>query len=358
MDNEKTNKKTDDGVVNVTKGFFKKLYKSVTNFEQYPELASQGTWSAIKYLITLMLFFTIIMVVGLIFQFREGFNSFLYKFDQAVPELTYSNGILDVKSEEPIVIDDGIEGKFIIDTKTEDVQKIEEYKKVDSSSPNKLVALKDKVIIVSSENRYMTFTYQEITDKLSNSGLDSFDKAELLNYIDKEAKYTVYGAFALIMFIGLFIVYSISVLLDVVSVAVLGYMTSIFAGLKIRFAAIFNMAVYALTLSVILNVIYLVVKIYTNFEIKYFDVAYIAVAYIYMAAAIFLLKANFIKKQAELIKIVEEQDKVKIEIEERERQKEEKDKEKEDEKKEDKDSSKKKKKEDTNLKDSPEGSKA
>lgn len=357
MNNKQVNKENDKEEVNVTKGFFKKAYKSITDFEQYPELAAQGTWSAIRYLAILVIFFTITILIGMMIQFRIEFNAAISKFDQSVPELTYNNGILDVKSENPIIIEDGIEGKMIIDTKTEDSSQIAEYEKVDSTTPNKVILLKDKVIMISTEHRTMTFTYQEISNKLQNSNLNNFNKADLLNYIDSEGKYMIYAFYALTMLVVFFIIYFITIFFDAITIAVLGYITSMFANLKIRFAAIFNMSIYALTLSVILNAIYTIIKLYTDFNIEYFDIAYIAVAYIYIAAAIFLLKANFIKKQSELMKIVEEQAKVKIEIKEKENKKEEKEKD-DDNNKEKEDTSKKEKKDDNNLNDSPEGSKA
>ncbi len=66
------------------------------------------------------------------------------------------------------------------------------------------------------------------------------------------------------------------------------------------------MSVYAITLSLILRTIYVVVTMLTSFEIKYFDVMYVAVAYISLAAAIFLIKSDVIKQHLELMKIIEE----------------------------------------------------
>ena len=72
-----------------------------------------------------------------------------------------------------------------------------------------------------------------------------------------------------------------------------------------RYVALFNMSVYSITLSMLLNIIYVIVNIFTSFNIEYFDVMYISVAVIYLFAAIFMIKADFIKKQQELIKIAE-----------------------------------------------------
>lgn len=68
-------------------------------------------------------------------------------------------------------------------------------------------------------------------------------------------------------------------------------------------------------------------KIYfIDFKIKYFEVAYTTIAYIYLAAAIFILKDDFIKKMQEVMKIRQEQKNVREEIKRQEEKKEKKDK--------------------------------
>ena len=120
--------------------------------------------------------------------------------------------------------------------------------------------------------------------------------------------------------------------------------------MRMRYVAVFNMAVYSITLSVILNIIYIIVNMFIPFTIEYFQVMYIAVATIYLMAAIFI-----IKKEAE-------QQHVKKELKEQENPEENKEtkKEKKDEKKQDenKGKNKEKKDKDENLGDAPEGSKA
>ena len=132
--------------------------------------------------------------------------------------------------------------------------------------------------------------------------------------------------------------------------------------MRMRYVAVFNMAVYSITLSVILNIIYIIVNMFIPFTIEYFQVMYIAVATIYLMAAIFIIKSEMIKKQIELMKIEAEQQHVKKELEEQENPDENKEtkKEKKDEKKQEdnKGKNKEKKDKDENLGDAPEGSKA
>lgn len=66
--------------------------------------------------------------------------------------------------------------------------------------------------------------------------------------------------------------------------------------LKIRYVAVFNMAVYAITLPTLLNMLYIGINAFFNYTINYFEVMYILVASIYMIASIFILKSEFTKK--------------------------------------------------------------
>ena len=126
--------------------------------------------------------------------------------------------------------------------------------------------------------------------------------------------YTFYLSYGTSIFISLLLINLIVVLLDSFEIALLGWITTIISRIKMRFVAIYNMAVYSLTLPMILNILYVIVNYFTDFTITYFQVAYITIAYIYLAASIFILKDDFIKKMQEVEKIKQEQLKVREEI--------------------------------------------
>ena len=126
--------------------------------------------------------------------------------------------------------------------------------------------------------------------------------------------------------------------------------------MKLKYTAVYNIATYSLTLPIILNIVYIILQAFTGFTIKYFEVMYTAIASIYIAAAILMIRSDVIKKQIELTKIIEEQEKVRLELQRREKEKKEQD-EKEEQKKEEEKKRKKqeKKEEKENLGKQPEG---
>lgn len=156
------------------------------------------------------------------------------------------------------------------------------------------------------------------------------------------------------IWIYLFSIYFIMGFLDVFLLSILGFIVSRFTRMKLRYKPAFIMAIYALTLPIFLNAIYIVANTLTGFTIEYFPIVYNVIAYIYIITAILMIKADFITRQQELIKIIEEEQRVKREAEQEEQDK--KEEKEEDNTKEDNDKNKDEKED--NQKQEPEGNEA
>ena len=341
-----------------TKGkenFFKQLWYSITKIEKYPELAAKGLGKAFIYLSKLVAILAIILCIGMTYQTYEVVQDGIVYLQNSFPEFSYKDGILDVKSDEVINIssEDSIIGETIIDTKTEDEEQINKYINQIEQAGSGIVILKNKAILKNySVAGTMNYEYKQSFEQM---GITEFTKQDVINYANSSQSITVYISVFLTMFICSFVMYLLTTLVNVVILSVFGYLTTLITKIKMRYVAVFNMSVYAISLSVILNMIYIAINIFVSFTMEYFQVMYVGVAAIYLVAAIFLLKDEFNKKQAELIKIVEAQEKVKKEIEENKKEEEknikeaEKEDKKEKEEKEPKKDNEKEKNEDTNI---------
>ena len=155
------------------------------------------------------------------------------------------------------------------------------------------------------------------SNSITNQKLESLSKQDILNYLNGSGMLSLYITFFIVMVIYIFIIYTISVLADTVVIAILGNITILFTKLKLKFSAVYNMAIYALTISIFLNAIYITVNSITGFEIKYFQIIYTSIAYVCLVAALFMIRLDLIKRQAELMKIREEQEKVRQEMNEK-----------------------------------------
>lgn len=305
-------------------GFFKKIYYSITKFEKYPEMAAEGTSSAFKYLALLMIVFSIIVTVGLIIELRNTVKSATEYIQNELPDLKYSDGNFTVNSNEVIRIDSQIPAidQIIIDTNTDSEEQINEYIESIPTDNTGIVVLKDKVLVKAIEtNQRVEYSYKEILSSL-HINTDSLTKQDIVDYLNGSGAISIYLMFFIVMIIYVFIIYLISVLVDTLLIAVLGNITVLFTKLKLKFSAVYNMSVYALTLSILLNGIYIFINSLTGFEMNYFQIMYTSIAYVYLVAAIFMIRIDFEKKQAELMKIMEEQEKVKQEMKEQKQEEE------------------------------------
>ena len=354
---EQMQKEKQSETQNFQKGFFKKLWYSIVNIEKYPEMATEGVGRAISYLFKIVAILAVVLSIWMTYESYEAVRNGVEYLQNEFPTFSYQDGTLLVETEEPIVIEaeqSGV-GKIVVDTKTDSEEQINQYLNEIGSNESGIVVLKQKVLVKTpGVAGSISYDYQQI---LGNMQITQFNKQDVINYANSNQIITLYISMFITIFIYSIMMYFITTLWYVVMISIVGYITAWLLKIKMRYVAIFNMSVYAITLSVLLNVIYLIINMFIPFTITYFQVMYVAIATIYLIAAIFIIKSETIKKQAELMKIAEAQAIVKKEIEQ-EKQKEEQEKEKDSEKKEDKSGKKKEKKKDNNLGEEPEGSNA
>lgn len=214
----------------------------------------------------------------------------------------------------------------IIDTK-EGAER-ESYKDKIRAYNTCILFLNDRVVVSSNllseeENIY----YSNLLD----TNIET--KEDFIKMIDQGNITYFYAIFLCTIFIYLFIIYIFSNLIDALVLGMLGYLFARLMRLRLRFKATFNIGIHALTLPIILNLIYIIVNTFTGFEIKYFQWMYEAISYIYVIVAILMIKTEIINQKIQLIKLQEIQEQVSKEAEESNPKEEEK-KEKEEEKKE------------------------
>ena len=312
-----------EGVVNIN--FFKKVWYSITKFEQYPAIATEGLSRAIKYLLTLMVAVTIFVMIGSLMQMKQTIDSLSQYIEQNIPDFTVTDGKVEMNIEQPIKIENvqysGID-KIIVNPLAETTEQKEQSENDETIVGVTIFFFRDEIVLKSKiDDDHVTkqnYTYSEFVANYAGKDISTFNKTQLVEYLTSQGMIRYYVRYGLSAFVYLFLINIIYALLDALEIAILGWFTTTLARIKIRFVAIYNMAVYALTLPVVLNIIYIIVNYFVNFKIKYFQVAYITIAYVYLAATIFILKDDIIKKMQEVEKIKEEQKKVKEEIKEQE----------------------------------------
>lgn len=339
-------------------GFFKTVLKSIKDFDKYEQFALETMGRTCLYLLQMVAIITIVVVAILIYQFSNTMQSAVIYFNDNIQEMSYADGILTVNSNQKLEINTNstIAQKIIVDTSELTTEQIEQYR-IDLNDLNSgIILLKDKILI---KNEMLTaITETTYTDILSQYNITNLDKQSVLDYIYANQS-QVYISVAIVEFIYMFSMYLTSILMDTLILAILGLIVARIAGMKIKFSACFSIGVHALTLPIILNILYIILNAFTGYTIKYFQIMYTAISYIYMVATILIIKSDYIKRQMELDKLKSEQEKIRAELDnqkeedkkEEERRKEEKKEQKEKESGEDAD-----KQSDSETGEKPEGS--
>ena len=355
--NRNPQKKEEDQDVNMKKGFLKKIWYSIYKIEKYGELSAEGLWRAIKYLIILVIILAIVSSGVTIYRTSLEVKNIAKYIDENIQELEYKDEVLIVNSQEPIIDNNLDFGKIIIDTTVEDEDQINKYIKEIQNEENAVIILKDKLVLKEVGIPETTsYNYKELFQEI---GITEFNKQDLIEYITGSDIMPIYLNLFLVLFIYSFIIHIINTLLNVFIISIIAYLATIILKLKIRYVAVFNMTIYAITLPTILDVIYILVNAFISYTINYFDVMYSLVSSIYIMSAIFMLKSDLNKKQGEIQRIVEIEKEVKEEIEDnRQEQKKQKDKDKNKETGKEEKEEKEEEKEKPENGESPEGSNA
>lgn len=334
-------------------GFFKRILTSIKDFDKYQVFALENIGKAIGYLVKIMLIFTALISITFTYQFSVTLKDAIGYMKQNIQQLEYAEGKLMVNNNEPMILenDKSVIQTIIVATGETTQEQQNQYASMIEKYPNGIILYEDKIVV---KTQMLTQKTEYEYEGLAKSyGISEFNKQDMMNFITNINLVSLYAAFFLTVMLYLFMVYFISTIIDVIMLAVLGFIVARIAGMKIRLKATFNMGIYALTLPIILNLIYIVVNNFTGFTIQYFQWMYTTISYIYIIVAILMIKTDLVNRQIEVMKIQEEQERVKAELEQQKEQ--EKQGEEQQENKETKKEEPKEEKKEKNLGEEPEG---
>lgn len=297
-------------------GFFKRAKNAITNFDKYREYADNKLSVTIKYILKLVLIFAIIATITLTIKINNVVTNFVQVFKNECPEFKIENNnlVIEADNKEFVNKDESDFFGFVINTEKDSLDGIEEIENCQTV----FAILKDKIILRNSSSMETSITYAQISEE---NDLSIINKQTIVEFANTKNVTTIISMLALTLAIFLFIIYLAEIIIDILLLSIIGLLFSKIIGINFKYKQIFNMSVYAITLSFVLYTIYMVVNISTGFVIKYFDIAYDAISYIYIITAMMMIKTDLAKEKMEVGRIVQEQ--IKIREEKKEEQKEE-----------------------------------
>ena len=283
-------------------GFFKKIYMSVFKLEDYSQILEEKKSNAFKYFCLLCVIVTLIFSVFSTIDFGHKFDK-AYSFFKTIPEFEYNNGV--IKNEVySYGYDEEYSLLFVMDTSKEYVNKEEtekvlkeNYKNMYLDSINTIFMYKSSLVVFENGNS-AELKYSDVLDKQNIINLKSSD---IINTADTLGKNGII-AFA---YLGCFIInfYSLFLefLLDIIMLAIFAEIVgALVCGIQILFKEGFAFACHAITLPMIIFLIYSITNFYTGFYMEYFSNMIVIIEYVYIVAIMFIIKSDRQKLKEEL----------------------------------------------------------
>ena len=293
--------------------FFRKAFDAIKNFEKYEDFALEETRIALSYFTKLILLFVVVISILFTYRFYIIANQMIGYVKTEIPDVTFEDGKLQIASEQPIIIEneEAIVPILIMDTNSE--EQLEEYRDKVDLFGNGIILLNDRMIIRNDRlSNEMVYYYATIAQ---NYGIPNFDKPMLETYLMNLNQISTYLGVLVIIVIYMFLVYFLSGLVDGIMLGILAWILARIANIQMKFRNGFHIGIYALTLPILLNMIYIVVNQLTGFNITNFQWMYSIISYIYVFIAILMIRTDLMNRQMQLIKLQEEQKKVREELE-------------------------------------------
>lgn len=222
--------------------FFTKIYKSISDFKAYIYFRKESTGKAFLYLFLLTLTVGLLGVIRPVYEYNKVINNLVTGFEASVNDFTFQNGKLDVKSDEPIIIENEKDGVIIIDTKG----------KYDKSVLDKY----DRGMLVLQDGWYNKRSSMQIEEFKFNqfSGVN-FTKGDVKEIIPALKVLTVF------MIIFMPIWFFIKNMVTALIVALFGMIICSIKRTEESYGTLYKLSLYALTLPAIVQVILTSVKV-------------------------------------------------------------------------------------------------
>lgn len=290
-------------------GFFARIKIAVTKLEDYGLFLEEKLSVAVKYFFLIVLLLATVMAIVETYRMMQMVSKGYQYIQNEMPDFSFENEILNF-TENINAYDTEFDFYMIADT-NENIaeEKMKEYN--DTIKSTGAIFLKDKVIYKTGSNQ-IEYTYHEL---VSQYGFETFNKTQLLERLDAIGMTGIAFVIFITIVFGVYIIQLVSTFIDWLVISIFAVISARICGMRLSFKGALNLSIYALTLSIILSMLYQIAYYLVGFYTDYFRVVYLLIAYVYVVAVILMIKSDLLKQQVEVAKIVEIQNKVKKELE-------------------------------------------
>lgn len=276
--------------------FLKRMIMSIKDLDKYNKIISEKITRGILYLFLLMILFSVILSAILTYKTSKVIEDACLYVKNETPYFKIDENGLYVEGDSALIIDDlnSILLKIIIDDDAENIDKYKEM--VNNYNGSSILALKNDIILITN-GRELSVPYEQV---IRESNIENISKDNLLKLLD-DNKVNIYSSIYMSMYGVVYVMYTLSTFIDALVLSLLALIVSRMLKIRLSYAQNLNIAISAITLPVMLNLIYTSANILFNFQMPYFQIMYTIISYIYIIAAILIMRSEMIK-QKQMIK--------------------------------------------------------
>lgn len=291
-------------------GFFTRIKKSIFNFEEYEKFIEEPLKKAFGYFFKLMAIFSLLITIALTYTVNTNVQKIKTAIETEFPNFKVENNTLNIDGQD-------IFEYYFEDYELQLIMNVSGIENALNENDNCITMLEDRIVI----------KYRGYAEEIGYNNIGDVSNQTIVDFFGTSEWKALYFNICLVMFLLNFILYSIIILLDVVTLSILGLIINTLIRTKFKYQDIVKISIYAMTLPILLYLLYIIANTLFGTTIKFFQIAYSTISYIYLITVMLMMKADVIKNMQELQSVLEEQKKVKEEMErekqeEKERQKE------------------------------------
>lgn len=230
-------------------GFFSKVINSMTKSETYVHLVKESFGKAVIYLLLISVILGLATAARYTYNYNQGLGKVINSLNEKMPEFTLSNGELKIDDKMPIIFNgDNSNDVIYIDTEENNIDGV--MKKYNSG----IFITKDRVTQKQVGGRMQITNFSELQGA-------TLTKPDLLGFIG------IAKVFGAVIIFGFPICFFVGKFMSALVVAFLAFIAdAIFVKSRVKFGDIYKLAFYALTLSMILKTVSILIGI----EIPFF----------------------------------------------------------------------------------------
>lgn len=275
--------------------FFKRLKMSIFDFDKYHVIAGEGLGRAMMYLVKLILLFSLIMSLAYVFKFSQIIDEAMNYVQDQVPNFYFQDNTFNIESENDVIIENHEYMDFKIILSNAETYNEDEMRDFDGMV---VVLVKNNILLKQANSTsIITQSYEEISNTFD---VNQLNKEFILNYANGENGYTLLANVFAVVFVSIFLTYFMTGILDTIALSLLGFIITRIIRLPLKYGAIYSISISAITLSVIINLIYMITNLFTGFVIPYFQIMYTLVSYVYLIAVLLIMRSEIIKKKVQI----------------------------------------------------------